>query len=392
MNKNNKAKDEIIKIIKKMIKKLCRDSTILISTFIVIIVCLLFKSSIESEISNIKAKVDLKNTPVDNGALEIAYYRELSDKTFGAINIILTTVGICAAFISVGGYILAFKVPREIEKKAKNAEDMAITSLFNFQDTVSAQYGLERVNNTTAISNAKNKIRRLEESMKYDEKSGERAEPHMMVAGLYGRLAAEWQKIGKIWQDKSNYEEYIKKAIYHYEYAISLITEDGSSHYRKISTSDCYHNLGLLYYNLGLLNNEYADLKKALNFYDQAVEIYSENVIYFINRGFCKGALIAYSNDNESLEKFKVSMKDFEEALKLDSMESFAHYGKSVTFRKMYEKTRNEEYHESERKSLDEAKMIDPNYLPVINRISELNIEKFRLYQHGGSSGKKFFC
>lgn len=134
-NKSNSPKKIIIK---KQIS-FSKNFSFYASLFFIALICLNFVgvlylidtvSSIKSNISSLGKRIErVENTNSHLNDLDEEmnnYYRELSNKTDEAIDRILTIVGLLAAVVTFFGILLAFKAPRDIEKRIEENKTLLV--------------------------------------------------------------------------------------------------------------------------------------------------------------------------------------------------------------------------------------------------------------------------
>lgn len=307
-------------IIKKRIsfsKKFSSYATI----FFIIIICfnfigLLYSidtiTGLKNEISKLDERIEIiednnSNLYFENTDNDINnYYRELSDKTDDAIDRILTIVGVLATIITVFGVLLAFKAPRDIEKRMEENN-----ALLNKAEKAAeeAKYQSEIIEALNIDYDGKlTNPKRIQQISKVIKKYPERPEAYMHRGFLYDQMAQKTYGAKK--------KVFLNLAISDYEIARNL----------DIDMSSYYNDMGVVYSRL----HEY---NKAISYYSKAIKEDPEDTAAYTNRG----------GDYESIGEYEKSLEDFEKALELNPDCYDAFIGRSYTYQSLWRRETNPE-------------------------------------------------
>ena len=359
MKKRNRT---VVRIIKKENTNSRLISFLYIFITVVILVSLICGvislsniQSIKTTINNINSRIDKTEAAIsynqtlspDNIMLD--YYRELSDKTDTAINRVLTIVGLIAGIVSFFSILLSFRAPQnlakqinDVRKVGEKACDAAEYAQYRLE--IFTAVSLDSNNNTSNVSKA-NMLTKL--INQYPDKP----DAYMMRAHIYEQLSKQFDQHC----DSVRSADYCRRAISDYSVASALGADVG----------DCYNNIGIIYTDL-LREGKESDGKEALKYYNKAIQANPQDNMFLINRGTCY----------EILGEYIKSLEDYNAAIKIDDTEISAYYGRSYTYRSIWKKENDPEkkndYIRLEYDDLKIAESIDPNYLPVINRLDEL--------------------
>lgn len=270
---------------------------------------------------------------------EIAYYRELSNKTDAAIERIIMIVGSLSAMLSLIGLLLAFKVPMEISKKIEEVETK-VSEIKNTADGVKClsevfmAYNFNFHSNSSSVSINTNKINVLSKIIKENHDNPSAGLIYMLRAKIYIVLGKHYKRFG----NTECFDYYYRMAIKDYCVAVEL------------GENICNSYIALLY-------KELDDKKNASTYYKKSMSADSTSDTFFINRG------IYYRLTG----KYKDALKDFSKVIdELNPEEISAYYERFNTYQKMYESEQDEikkkEYRYLEYKDLEKMTEIDPDY------------------------------
>lgn len=286
------------------------------SVFFVALICLNFfgllylidtVSSIKSNTINLNKrieKVENDNSYFNDSEEEINnYYRELSNKTDEAIDRILTIVGLLAAVVTFFGILLAFKAPKDLEKKIDENKALLVRAEKAAED---AKYQTEiiealSVDYSGEITNRK----RLEQISKIIKKCPDKAGAYMQRAFLYNKIAKESHK-----------KEYLHLAISDFEVAHKLDVDEYSY----------YNDMGVVYSKLG-------EYDKSIKYFTKAIKKDPEDIISYVNRG----------NNYDDIGEYQKALDDFEKALQINLDYYDAYVGRSYTYRHLWKIEQNPE-------------------------------------------------
>ena len=312
----------------KIIEKLCSSKTIIrkqislsfdltsyVSLFFILIICLNFfgilysvdaLSSIKSDISRLDKRIEIVEDKNSNLYMEEDinnYYRELSDKTDEAIDRILSIVGLLATVTTFFGILLAFKAPRDIEKKMEENKALLEKAEKSAKDAKYQAEILEALNvdYDGRLTNSK----RVQQISKIIKKYPEEPDAYMHRGFLYDKMAKESP-------DKKI--KLINLAISDYEIARKLGANESSY----------YNDIGVAYSRL----HEY---QKAIWYYTKAIEKEPDEEAAYINRG----------GDYASIGEYQKSLDDLEVALKLNSESYDAYVTRNYIYDSLWRKEAN---------------------------------------------------
>lgn len=307
-------------IVKKQIS-FTKNLNFYTSLFFVALICLNFLgllysidtiSSLKNDILNLDERIEkIENNNaylnLENSDENINnYYRELSSKTDEAIGRILTIVGLLATVTTFFGILLAFKAPKDIEKKIE--ENKALLSKAE-KVSEEAKYQAEiiealNIDYDGELTNPK----RIQQISKIIKEYPEKANAYMHRAFLYDKMA---QKSSGFKQ-----KEFLYLSISDYEIAHKL----------DVDISSYYNDMGVAYSRL----HEY---HKAIAYYTKAIKKDPDDTAAYTNRG----------GDYESIGEYQKSLDDFEKALKIDSDCYSAYLSRSYTYQSLWRKEENPE-------------------------------------------------
>lgn len=228
-----------------------------------------------------------------------SYYRELSNKTDESINRILTIVGILAAIVTFFGILLAFKAPRDIEKRMDELNALIIKSE---EASRSAKYQAEvieaiNIDYDGDLSNSK----RIKQITKIIKKYPQYPDGYMHRGFIYDQMSLKATNAKKI--------GFIHLAISDYEIARNL----------GVDISSYYNDMGVAYSRL-------KDYHKSISYYSMAINKDPDDAAAYANRG----------GDFESIGEYKKSIDDFEKALDIDNDFYSAYLGRSYTYHSLW--------------------------------------------------------
>ncbi|MDR2558955.1 MAG: tetratricopeptide repeat protein [Oscillospiraceae bacterium] len=290
--------------------------------------------SVSNDIANLNAAIDRLNAIHENSEtdmpLAVEYYRELSSKTDAAINTILMVVSIFTMIIVAFGAMLAFKTPRDIEKrmdKLNGLIDEAKEAAENAKcEAENAEYQakiLEAINvNLSSLDDKLTNATRLKQIASVIDKYPDKYEAYVERA----RILIEMCRKSKFSNDKR--EELLWRAIDDFKDARRY----GHSIYKN------YNGIGIVYDKLNQCD-------KAINFYAEAIKEKPDYADAYNNR----------ANTYYDMKKYEEAIKDYNEAIKIDNDKAVYYNNRADAY---YEKKKYEEAIND----YDQTLRIDPDY------------------------------
>lgn len=275
------------------------------------------------------------------------YYTEIDNKADEAINRILTILGILSTFITLFGFLLTFKAPKDIEKRLdelneliKKADQAAAEATYQAQivEALNVDYDGE-------LTNSK-RLKKLTEIIK---KNPEKPSAYMNRGFLYDEMSKK--------ASRRLAGEFINKAIVDYEMAKSLGAD----------LSSYYNDMGVAY-------NRLKEYRKAIKFYSKAIEEDPDDAAAYSNRGSCY----------DDLHEYEKALADYEKALALDSEGDGILQNRSCTYRNLAQKTKETSekiaFYKRAIQDLEDARNINPENEDCKAFLAKLQMELRDVY------------
>lgn len=308
-------------------------------------VCAIIK--LDSSIQNVNIRVDkiekvISNPITNTDSSIIDYYRELSDKTDAAIDRILAIVGLLATIVTFFGLLLTFKAPNDVTDRLNEVSKIGECAAESAR-TVQYQLDIFVAINFDSNGDSSN-YARIEKLTKVIQSHPNRCDAYFMRARCYDQLG---QELSGTVNDKST--TYYALAINDYAIAMALGADLGQ----------CNNNIGFVY---SAMNKP----EEALDYYTAAINANPSDVWFRINRGGCY----------ELLGEYEKSLADYERAIVLDDKNYSAYYGRSYTYRSLWNQSTDElkkaMYIKLEFNDLQTAIEINPQFQSANKRLEEL--------------------
>lgn len=272
---------------------------------------------LQAQIDILKSEQLKEGFPQAEEHLYIEYYRELNDKTDDAISGMLTIVGIIAGIIMVFATLIAFKAPRDIEKRIDELKDETANAN---KAAKKAKEATEDAKYQTSINNALSCKDIIEQTVQLTEiindnpkkskaymyRASKKSEMQNYDGALYDYLMAS-----KCGMNDSNYYYCVAGVYYdqnNYQKAIESYTKSLNENPKLYAA--CY-NRGLAYYYNNSIDNALKDFKKYQTYNP---EIPLVHLWIFV----CYSNLIETEmNDDKVKEYRKLAEENINEAYKL---------------------------------------------------------------------------
>lgn len=243
----------------------------------------------------------------------IKYYRELSDKTDGAINQILVIISIIGGVVSFFSVLLVFKAPHDIDKRIDELKG----------ELESAKEAAEEAKYQAEIAGA----------MTEDNTQGKIAELTSIIKENPRRYTA-YAIRGNLYNSKKRF--------------ISAVNDYEMAHRYGLETDMYYNNMAIIFSG----KKEY---KNAIKYLTKAIEIKPDRSLYFANR----------ANVYSIMDENELAVLDFSEALFLNP-DNFDYYMLRsdvylmLSFMNKEDNEKAEEYKKLAEEDREKAHEIDP--------------------------------
>lgn len=302
------------------------------------------------EISNsviLTEKPDVYNDGITQDNL-LQYYDKIDEKFDVEMDRLLTIVGIFAGTITLFGFLLSFKAPKDIDRRieeikelSNSAKDAAENS--KYQSDIIEALNIDYDGNITDFK----RINNLTQIIKnYPDK----ADAYIHRGFLYDNYSDD----PKFPKDKRH--EYLRKAIIDYQIALELGADEAS----------CYNDIGVAY---SKLDEEII----AIRFYNKAIKSDPEEAAYYSNR----------ADSYKCLGNYQQALEDLDKAITFDSKLVKAYICRIDTYEKLAntvsDLTKKCHYYELAVDDLKELVNIDPESIDNRNGLMLLLLKLLRI-------------
>lgn len=229
--------------------------------------------SMESYIEQCMSKTDEKDEAILKSNAYIEFCETIQNKTDSSFNQLITIVGIFASIITLLGVLITFKAPKDIEKEIEILRQLTDKN----HKLVEEQEYLLQVFDAVKEETIYHRIRELTKVIN--------EHPDKWQAYLYR---------GTEYDDNKKYDEAIKD----YKRAKQLGCSDETY----------FNNMAISISNRYATTNNPMDRELSLKYISKAIEINSEEPVYYLNRG------VIYSE----LKKYDLAEIDFDTAISID--------------------------------------------------------------------------
>ena len=241
----------------------------------------------------------------------IEFCETIQNKADNSFNQLITIVGIFASIITLLGVLITFKAPKDIEKEIENLRQLSDKN----KKLVEEQEYLLQVFDAVKEETIYHRIRELTKVIN--------EHPDKWQAYLYR---------GAEYDDKKQYDDAIKD----YKQAKQFGCSDETY----------FNNMAISISNRYKITHNPMDQELSLKYITKAIDINSEDPVYYLNRG------VIYNE----LKKFELAEQDFDTAISLDPENYEVYSSKASLYLDISKELNNENSAEYKEKAIEAIK------------------------------------